>query len=53
MEVKVGIRRRVLGGKKFWMTDCLEKKPQGIWWVKKCVGIIAIFGWNRFAFVSY
>jgi len=26
------------------MTDDLEKKPQGIWWVKKVVGIIAIFG---------
>ena len=30
-----------------------ENKPQGILWVKKVVGIIAIFCWNRFAFVSY
>jgi len=27
MEVKVGIRKEVLGGKECWVTDCLEKKP--------------------------
>jgi len=31
MEVKVGIRRRILGENGCWMTDDLEKKPQGIW----------------------
>jgi len=53
MEVKVGIRKEVLGEKECWVSDCIEKKPQGVWWVKKVVAIIAIFCWNRFAFVSY
>jgi len=44
MRVKVGIRRGVFGEKVLydWLPK-KEKKPQGIWWVKKVVGIIATF----------
>jgi len=40
MEEKIGIRRGELGRKEYSMTDCLEKKPQGIWWVERVVGIL-------------